>query len=165
MTHSGMLKRNAINLVLVVCMLLGVGNAAYSDPGDMQISNMAGAWPITITTCSHDVGAICSLTWRNKEFIDDYDHGRQLHSASSFDGLGESFNPTEAGASDQTDGINPSSSSSVLEGYWSDSNILATQTKMAFWNPVNGQATSDHISNKQVTIGIYGLAHVYRVFN
>lgn len=146
--------------VLVVCLFIGFTRTAYSAPGDMQISNMAGPWPITIKTWSHDAGAICSLTWRNKEFIDDYDHGRQLQSASSFDGDGEYFNPTEAGASHETDGINPSPSSSVLQGYWSVSNVLATQTKMAFWNPVDGQVTSNHIFNKQVTIGVHGLAHV-----
>ncbi|MDP1977640.1 hypothetical protein [Undibacterium sp.] len=61
---------------------------------DQTISAMAGPWPITIRTCSHDAGAVCSLTWRGKEFINDYDHGRQLQSASSFDNLGESFKAT-----------------------------------------------------------------------
>lgn len=54
---------------------------------------------IALSTCDHDAGAICSLTWRRKQFIDDYDHGCQLQSAVSFDGRGESENPTEAGAS------------------------------------------------------------------
>ena len=128
--------------------------------GNASISAMAGPWPITIRTCDHDAGAICSLTWRNKEFIDDYDHGRQLQSASSFDGLGESFNPTEAGAEVPYNGINPSASSSRLRAISATNNVLTTETDMAFWRPVGGRAQSGHILNKQVKIGAFGLAHV-----
>jgi len=156
--HKDILSTSIIRKIIVILLLFGFGNVAYSAPGDMTISNMAGTWPITIRTCAHDAGAICSLTWGNKEFIDDYDHGRQLQSASSFDGLGESFNPTEAGGS--YDGANSNQSSSVLQGSWNTSNVLATQTNMTFWKLVNGQATSNHILNKHVTIGVYGLAHV-----
>ena len=152
--------KKSMKYIFIVSALIGMNTNALSAPGDMQISKKAGAWPITIKTCSYDAGAICSLTWNGKEFINDYDHGRQLQSAASFDGLGEMFNPTEAGASEVTNGINPNPSSSVLQSSRSSSNILATQTKMAFWNPVDGQATSNHILNKQVTIGVYGLAHV-----
>lgn len=37
-----------------------------------------------IRTCDYDAGAICSLTWNGQQFIDDYDHGRQLQSAVTF---------------------------------------------------------------------------------
>jgi len=134
--------------------------SAQSCTGDIVISRMAGPWPITIITTGYNAGAIASLTWRDKEFISDYDHGRQLQSASSFDGLGEAFNPTEAGANESVDGLNPNPSSSELQGCWSTSDTLATQTKMAFWKPVDGQEVSNHILNKQVTIGAHGLDHV-----
>lgn len=160
MKNNGALYKKVMKLISVFFVFMWVDNVAYADFGDMQISNQAGPWPITIKTCAYDAGAICSLTWRNKEFIDNYDHGRQLQSASSFDGQGELFNPTEAGASYLTNGINPSPSSSVLQGCWNTRNVLATQTKMAFWIPVNEQVTSNHILNKQVTIGVHGLAHV-----
>ena len=100
------------------------------------------------------------LPWRDKEFIDDYDHGRQLQSAVSFDNLGEVFNPTEAGSSDQDDGINPSPSSSILMGYWNTEKVLATQTNMAFFRPYNRQKVSNYILNKTVTLGAHGLPHV-----
>ncbi len=127
---------------------------------DQTISAMAGPWPITIRTCSYDAGAVCSLTWRGKEFINDYDHGRQLQSASSFDNLGEAFNPTEAGAAVPYNGVNPSASSSILQGEWATSNVLATQTKMAFWYPVGGNPVSNHILNKRITIGLPNMPHV-----
>jgi hypothetical protein len=128
--------------------------------GDAQISNWAGPWPIVIRTCWWDAGAICSLNWRDREFIDDYDHGRQLQSAVKFDDMFEAFNPTEAGAEYTVDGINPHASSSQLLGMWTTSNALATATRMAFWKPVNGSNISDHMLYKQVTIGLPGMAHV-----
>ncbi len=157
--NGNTLKKSTAELWIAGLVLFGM-NSAHAAWGDSQISAMAGPWPIVIRTCAHDAGAICSLTWRGKEFINDYDHGRQLQSASSFDGLGEWFNPTEAGAEVPYNGINPSPSSSVLQGMWTSGNVLATQTKMAFWRPVSGSAQSNHILNKQVTIGAFGLAHV-----
>ena len=151
-------KKTTMKCIITFLILSVTSTIVKSEPGNMVISKMAGPWPITIKTCSYDAGAICSLTWRNKEFIDNFDHGRQLQSASSFDGLGEWFNPTEAGGS--PDGQTPKPSSSVLQGSWNTPNVLATQTKMAFWDPVNSQVTSNHILNKQVTIGAYGLPHV-----
>jgi hypothetical protein len=115
---------------------------------------------VTIRSCDHDAGAICSLEWKNKEFIDDYDHGRQLQSASSFDNLGEDFNPTEAGGSIFHYGANPSDGKSVLLARDTTQNVLSTYSQMAFWNPVNGVRTSDHTLSKRVTIGYEGLDNV-----
>ncbi|MFZ6780801.1 hypothetical protein ACO0LD_28545 [Undibacterium sp. Ji83W] len=145
------------SVLLALCANLFFLPQAHAD---QTISAMAGPWPITIRTCSYDAGAVCSLTWRGKEFINDYDHGRQLQSASSFDNLGESFNPTEAGAAVPYNGVNPSVSSSILQGEWATSNVLATQTQMAFWNPVGGSQVSNHILNKRITIGLPNMAHV-----
>jgi len=115
---------------------------------------------LTIRSCNHNAGAICSLKWRGKEFIDDYDHGRQLQSASSFDGLGEDFNPIEAGGSIFHYGPNPSDGKSVLLDRRVTGNTLETYSQMAFWNPVNGVRTSNHTLNKRVTIGYDGLDNV-----
>ena len=78
--------------------------------GDAEIRAPVGESEIVITTTSRLAGAIHSLTWNGKEFIDSFDHGRQLQSASNFDAgtpiTGETFNPTEAGSRD--DGAGPS---------------------------------------------------------
>src|SRR5687768_5976005 len=42
----------------------------------------AGQSEIVITTTPRVAGAIHSLTWNGKEFIDSFDHGRQLQSAA-----------------------------------------------------------------------------------
>ena len=155
-------------LVASTILSFAVTRAASPSWGDSYISRQAGPWPIEIRTCARFAGAICSLRWRNREFIDIADHGRELQSATSFDGHGEAFNPTEAGSSWDGSGY---TSSSVLQGLWTAGNVLATQTRMAFWlrpgetSPYSGPAVnttvlSNHILNKQVTIGLPGMAHV-----
>ncbi len=136
--------------------------------GDASISNIAGPSNIVISTTQRLAGAIGSLTWNGKEFIDSYDHGRELQSATSFDGYGECFNPTEAGSSqDGTGNI----STSFLQYLNASSNYLETQTLPAFWtqpgytapgcgSAVNTTQRSSHYFHKKVTIGMPGMAHV-----
>ena len=66
--------------------------ASGSSFGDSQIRAKAGPSEIVITTTSRLAGAIHSLTWNGREFIDSADHGRQLQSASNFD-VGSQFIP------------------------------------------------------------------------
>ena len=83
-----------------------------------------------ITTTHRLAGAIHSLTWNGREFINSVDHGRQLQSASNLDGgtpiTAETFNPTEAGSRD--DGAGEKSSSRLL--HWRiEANALETTTQ------------------------------------
>jgi hypothetical protein len=121
--------------------------------------------PLTMTAFDYTAGAFCSLTYNGVQYIDAKDHGRCLQSASSFDWLGEAFNPTEAGASMFTDGFLPQASSSkILNGVFG-SIRLATETQMAYWNPVAGKALSNHILRKYVEVGYAGMPNLvdYRV--
>ena len=117
----------------------------YAPNANMTITN----GPLTVRTSAHDAGAVCSVKLRRMEYIDDYDHGRQMQSASSFSGLGEYFNPTEAG-SEFT--VNPSPSTSRLLASWQTHDTLATYTQMAFWKPVGGVRLSNHTLNKRVKV-------------
>ena len=56
--------------------------AWLSGSGDAVIRAPAGNSEIVITTTSRLAGAIHSLRWNGKEFIDSFDHGRQLQSAA-----------------------------------------------------------------------------------
>lgn len=90
---------------------------------------------IVIRTTTRLAGAIDSLTWGGKEFVDSFDHGRQLQSACAFgDGKpgfhAEGYNPTEAGS--RHDGAGPTSSSELLR-LKAEGNALETRTRMAFW--------------------------------
>ncbi len=109
---------------------LSTGNDNKSSFGNGSISKEVFDSFITISTTSRLQGAIGSLTFRGKEFLNQEDHGRELQSASSFDGYGECLNPTEAGS--QTDGKGDLSTSRLL-GYSAEGNVLRTSTQMAYW--------------------------------
>lgn len=140
--------------------------------GEAVIRGAAGPSEIRITTTSRLAGAIHSLTWNGQEFIDSYDHGRQLQSACSFDaGLpgfhAECFNPTEAGS--RNDGRGETSTSHLLKLNVRE-NELRTTTRMAFWlqprqrsegRPAKNQTIlSNHLVSKHVRIGYEDLPHV-----
>lgn len=139
--------------------------------GNGSIRGRFGDSEIVITTTSRLAGAIHSLTWNGKEFIDSADHGRQLQSASNFDAgsafTAETFNPTEAGS--MHDGAGEHSTSRLLH-FLAKDNQLQTTSRMAFWlrpgelssgNPAkNTTELSDHLLTKRVTIGCRDLPNV-----
>lgn len=131
-----------------------------APPGDAEIRGGG----IVIRTTTRLAGAIDSLTWGGKEFIDSVDHGRQLQSACSFgDGKpgfhAEGYNPTESGS--RHDHVGPTSSSRLLD-LKAEGDTLETRTQMAFWlRPGetsegrlarNTKALSDVIVAKKVVI-------------
>lgn len=147
-----------------------------ADAG-IVIRKAAGPSEIVITTTPRLAGAIHSLTWNGREFIDSHDHGRQLQSASAFDngtpwGNSEQFNPTEAGS--VRDGAGPTSTSRLLHKVVGP-DYLQTTIQMAFWLPPDGKsdihpaknktALSNHLLIKRVQIGYKKLPNVidYRV--
>ena len=139
-------------------------NAGAQTNGDSQIRANAGPSGIVITTTRRLAGAIDSLTWNGKEFINSTDHGRQLQSACSFDNSSmanaETFNPTEAGS--RRDHVGTNTTSRLLE-LTAKGNQLHTKTQMAFWLAPgersagrlarNTNTLSDYVLTKDVTIG------------
>lgn len=153
---------------------IAAAEAAQPTPsGIATIRARAGKSEIVITTTSRLAGAIHSLTWNGKEFIDSHDHGRQLQSASSFDCASanefwaECFNPTEAGS--RSDGVGGKSSSRLLSLH-AEGAQLETTTQMAFWlapgerssgrPALNQRVLSDHLVAKRVRIGYRQLPQV-----
>lgn len=139
--------------------------------GNGSIRRKAGPSEIVVTTTARVAGAIHSLTWNGKEFIDSTDHGRQLQSASNFDCgqafVPETFNPTEAGS--RADGAGDKSSSHLFR-YQAAGAELRTIMRMAFWlapgertpngHPArNTKVLSDHWLTKRVHIGHNDLPH------
>lgn len=141
--------------------------------GRASVRGKAGSSEIVIATTDRLAGAIHSLTWGGKEFVDSHDHGRQLQSAASFDCAAggefwaERYNPTEAGS--RSDGTGEKSSSK-LHDLRADGGGLRTTTRMAFWlapgeksagrPALNDKVLSDHLVSKRVRIGYKKLAHV-----
>ena len=85
---------------------------------------------IAVGMSNRTAGAIDSLYWNGREFINSFDHGRQLQIAMSTNGAGECYNPTEAGGS--YDGFNGHSTSQLL-GVSATGNQLSTVSYPAFW--------------------------------
>ncbi|HXX92883.1 MAG TPA: hypothetical protein VEN81_04570 [Planctomycetota bacterium] len=146
----------------VLAVLLAAG------PGDAEIQGSG----IVLKTTSRLAGAIDSLSWGGKEFIDSYDHGRQLQSACALGDGGpnfwaETYNPTEAGS--RKDGQGPTSTSKLL-ALKAEGNILETRTQMAFWlapgeksegrPALNSTGLSKVILSKRVVIGIPEMSRV-----
>ncbi len=165
-------------------LLLGCLVAAFTVPagradddvsrgvpdGNARIRARAGASDIVITTTNRVAGAVHSLTWAGKEFLDSTDHGRQMQSASNFDCaqkfIAEVYNPTEAGAC--ADGLGDTTTSRLLK-LKAEANELTALTRMAFWlrpgeksqgHPArNTKALSDHLLARRVKIGHKDLPH------
>jgi len=141
--------------------------------GNAVIRGKAGSSEVVITTTDRVAGAIHSLKWDGKEFINSHDHGRQLQSAASFDCAAakefwaECFNPTEAGS--RADSVGDRSSSKLLR-ISAEGPELRTTTQMAFWlapgeksfdrPALNDQILSAHLISKRVRIGYRKLANV-----
>ncbi len=137
---------------------------ADAASGNASIKAPVGDSEVVIKTTARLAGAIDSLTWRGREFIDSTDHGRQLQSASNFDAgspvTNETFNPTEAGS--RSDGAGPTSTSRLLR-LVAKENRLESTNQMAFWLAPgersdgnfakNATKLSNHLLTKRVTIG------------
>lgn len=158
--------------LLTALLLMPLARLCGGVPdGNATIRGAAGASEIVITTTARVVGAIHSLTWNGREFIDSVDNGRQLQSASNLDRgtpiYAETFNPTEAGT--RRDGAGNKSSSRLLQ--WNvGTNSLQTTTQMAFWLTPgdksgpnlakNTTVLSDHLLTKRVQMGYQDMPHV-----
>jgi hypothetical protein len=163
---------------LSLVALLALAPLAEPPPtGDAVIRGKAGKSEIVVTTTRRLAGAVHSLTWDGVEFIDSYDHGRQLQSASAFDGgrpgfHAECFNPTEAGS--RHDHTGDTSSTRLLRFRAGDGELSST-ARMAFWlrpgeksdgkPALNDTAVSTHRVSKRIAVGYKTWPHAldYRV--
>jgi hypothetical protein len=148
-------------------------SAPASPEGNAVIRGKAGASEIAIRTTARLAGAVDSLTWNGREFIDSFDHGRQLQSAASFDFArpgefwAECYNPTEAGS--RRDGAGKTSTSKLVSLTARGSELCST-TQMAFWlapgeessgrPALNDRTLSRHVVSKRIRIGHERLAGV-----
>jgi hypothetical protein len=165
--QSKALRCGSRRFLLLLCAMSLCARCAADEPsGNAVIRGKVGDSEIVITSTSRLAGAIDSLTFKGKEFIDSFDHGRQLQSAASFDCSrsgefwAECFNPTEAGS--RRDGAGKTSSSR-LASLKAEGAELQTTTQMAFWlapgeksegrPALNDQVLSNHRLSKRVRIG------------
>ncbi|WP_375463084.1 hypothetical protein [uncultured Methylobacterium sp.] len=146
----------------------------WPDPaGGLAIRRPFGASEIVLRLSSRNAGAVDSLTWAGTEFVNSFDHGRELQSASAFDAYGECLNPTEAGsAADGTGGR----STSLLTGLRHGRAWVEAETRMAYWlapgqtsagcargaGPYSG-ALSEHTLRKRAAVGLPGIPNAIEI--
>lgn len=128
--------------------------------------------PLTLRVSTQFAGAVESLIWRGKEFINIFDHGREISYAWGMDGWGECLNPTEPGSA--PDGFGQGSTSRLQQVCSDAPDTLTTTTRPAFWlapggsgfcdrgatRAVNTSPLTDHTLVKTVTIGYGGIDNV-----
>lgn len=166
-------RRGPLAHALAAALLVSLVTPAAAANGDLEVAAAAKGSEIRVRTCSKFAGAVCSIVFRGKEHIDFKDAGRLLQSASSFDGYGECYNPTEGGSERDRFG-----SSSALKAARAEGNRISTTTEMAYWlrpgaeypkgcgarkdvkRAVNSEALSPHRLDKQITVGLPGFPNV-----
>jgi alpha-tubulin suppressor-like RCC1 family protein len=147
--------------------------------GNATISGNAFGQPLTVSTSSQFAGAVSSIKWGNKEFINNWDHGRQLSPNYQFFNRYICYNPYETGSLE--DGQSPTSTSKLLS-LSASGNTLESETQMAWyyrnfvsnptvndacgdpsqWLPVTPYTTplSDYHVHKKVTVGFLSFPNV-----
>src|SRR3954467_1652597 len=98
--------------------------------GNATINGSAFGQPLTISTSSQFGGAVSSLKWGNKEFINNWDHGRQLSPNYQFFNRYICYNPYETGSFE--DGNKPTTTSKLLF-LTASGDTLESETQMAWY--------------------------------
>ena len=164
---------------LIGGLLWGVGAVQAQVNGNATISGSAFGQPLTVSTSTQYGGAVSSIRWGDKEYINNWDHGRQLGPSSYFFNRFECYNPYETGTKE--DGNGPTSSSRLL-AMQASGNRLESRTQMSwylssretrpgygdlcgdpkFWLPVPPYTgpLSEYRVHKIVTIGFAGMPNV-----
>jgi hypothetical protein len=153
-------------------------DGVFVFPNAITVPDVLGH-ELRIETGASFGGAISSLTWNNKEFVNHYDHGREFQVAGQFNDLDECFNPTEAGS--LNDGTGPTSTTQVITYELYPPDELLTGSLPAFY--LNYNQTTDHCENtgssapnggsqspvstfyttKSVKVGYLGIPNVIKV--
>src|SRR5256885_187916 len=125
------LYRRAL-VAVMTAFLLGMGATARAQVnGNATITASDPVFgQITVSTSSQFAGAVSSIKWANKEFINNWDHGRQLSPNYQFFNRFICYNPYETGSFD--DGNKPTSSSHLLS-LTASGNRLESTTQMAWY--------------------------------
>ena len=122
-------RTKAVNgAIALLFVVTGVARAQVN--GNKTISASAFGQPLTVSTSTQFAGAVSSIKWAGKEFINNWDHGRQLQLNSQFFNRFICYNPYEAGSI--YDGQSATSSSKLLSITASGNRLEAT-TQMAWY--------------------------------
>jgi alpha-tubulin suppressor-like RCC1 family protein len=173
------LHRSSIIIGMLAALLGGVAVSHAQVNGNATITATDGT--ISVSTSSQFGGAVSSIKWGGKEFINNWDHGRQLSPNYQFFNRFICYNPYETGS--LNDGNKPTTTSKLLS-LTTSGNTLQSATQMAWyyfpfvdrnnakpqddcgdpsqWLPVTPYNTplSNYVVHKTVTIGYAGIPNV-----
>ncbi|MEN3371116.1 MAG: hypothetical protein V7609_3259 [Verrucomicrobiota bacterium] len=170
------LQRPTAIVAVTVFLLCGAATIRAQVNGNATInaSGLVFGQPLSVGTSSQFAGAVSSIRWGNKEFINNWDHGRQLSLNFQFFNRFQCYNPYETGS--WFDGHLQTTSSKLL-ALTASGNRLENTTQMAwylherdslapldfcgdpkFWLacPAYTGPLSDYLVHKTVTIGFSG---------
>lgn len=170
-------KLNSVNIFAQLLLLLGLlalPPVSAEQLGDLELSTHCLDSTLTIRTEARFAGAISSLVFRGKEFVNSDDNGREIQSSVFLDEYGACDNPTEAGTTYDRGG----KTSSDLLTASVEGKSLITKVRMAYWlypnqpfskgrcglHPLNHarnqKVLSDDILNKKLNVGFNDLSNV-----
>src|SRR5438270_13904772 len=126
------IQRTLVMLAIAILLLCGAAAAYAQVNGNATINAPASVFgqPLSVSTSSQFAGAVSSIKWGGKEFINNWDHGRQLQLDSQFFNRYICYNLYEAGSFN--DGQSSTSSSKLLSLAASGNHLEAT-TEMAWY--------------------------------
>jgi len=151
------MKRRSFLFGCLGAATLGLFGCTSSTSSPGTIWQISGAE--TVIKFGSTYGAAeYSLIWKGFEFVDSLDHGREIQTAYQLNGLGESYNPTEAGASADPTG----STKTVILSAAANGKVFTSSVHPAFWAPYQGQVTSPDTMSKTVTIDWNGIVNCVR---
>ncbi|NRD53138.1 hypothetical protein D7Y15_10725 [Corallococcus sp. AB030] len=139
----------------------------YGTTGSLNGDTSFGNATVQMGTSASHGGAVTSLVYDGKEYINNKDHGRQMQVAFSLDGYNEALMPTEAGS--HRNGTEPISTTQVV-GYGAQLGHMTSTVHPAYWlepgeeaGPYNGVShaknttlVSEDLITKDITVGVGG---------
>jgi alpha-tubulin suppressor-like RCC1 family protein len=125
------LHRATAIAALTALSLCGAATTRAQVNGDATISGPSlNGTTLSVGTSSQYGGGISSIHWAGKEFINNWDHGRQMAPNFQYFNRFQCFNPYETGS--WYDGKDPGTSS-VLLSLSASGNRLESRTQMAWY--------------------------------
>ncbi|MHA7628952.1 hypothetical protein [Corallococcus sp. M7] len=139
----------------------------YGTTGPLHGDTSFGNATVQMGTSASHGGAVTSLVYGGREYINNKDHGRQMQVAFSLDGYDEALMPTEAGSN--RNGSDPVSTTQVL-GYGAQPGHMTSTVHPAYWlepgeeaapynsvsHAVNETLVSADTITKDITVGVGG---------
>eukprot|EP01084_Bolivina_argentea_P178830 309089_1 len=102
-----------------------------------------------VSASNRMAGAIDSIVFKNIEYVNAWNHGRNLQISISINNNGPCFNPNEAGSQNDNQ---TNQSTSILKNISSNNNTLITSNVPAFW-----LSTGDECAINKVNISMFDI--------